>query len=169
MPNQIKHVSELPHWFKLDKYNQTKKMDAASWYEQLYVRYNTKLALQRLLENLDDYDEEYDDEADIDLVDNTIAKIENNPIIDISSDLQLTEDFCFNALQEFKEKMPVYTLGIHKMTVGELLYIEHAAGKKLQKIKKRERKEYLLEIRGYDIPDETWRDKPLYELNRSPL
>ncbi len=105
MTERIKHVSELPEWFQLNKYDQARKLDAAAWYEQLFIRYNTKLAFERLRE--DDY--EYDIglyETDIDLVDNTIAKIELNPIIDISSDIQLTEDFLSKTLSELKQKMP---------------------------------------------------------------
>jgi len=38
MTKRIKHVSELPEWFKLEKYEFTKNLDALGWYEQFYVR-----------------------------------------------------------------------------------------------------------------------------------
>jgi hypothetical protein len=33
---RIKHVSDLPTWFKLEKYSETKNLDANGWCEQLY-------------------------------------------------------------------------------------------------------------------------------------
>src|SRR5881394_1963592 len=38
MTRRIKHVSELPEWFKLDKYNNARKLDANGWYEQFCIR-----------------------------------------------------------------------------------------------------------------------------------
>ena len=38
MAKKIKHVSELPEWFKLEKYTFTNNLDAAGWYEQLSMR-----------------------------------------------------------------------------------------------------------------------------------
>lgn len=38
MTKRIKHLSELPKWFKLDKYEFTRELDALGWYEQFFVR-----------------------------------------------------------------------------------------------------------------------------------
>lgn len=38
MTVKIKHVSELPAWFHLDKYKKAKKLDAAGWHTQLALR-----------------------------------------------------------------------------------------------------------------------------------
>ncbi len=38
MTKRIKHVSELPDWFKLEKYEFTKNLDALGWQQQLSVR-----------------------------------------------------------------------------------------------------------------------------------
>ncbi len=38
MVKRIKHVSELPDWFKLEKYEFTKDLDALGWQQQLSVR-----------------------------------------------------------------------------------------------------------------------------------
>lgn len=38
MSRRIKRVSDLPDWFDRTKYDQAASLDAAGWYEQLYVR-----------------------------------------------------------------------------------------------------------------------------------
>ncbi len=38
MTARIKHVSDLPKWFNLDKYKKAKKLDAAGWHRQLAFR-----------------------------------------------------------------------------------------------------------------------------------
>ena len=38
MTSRIKHVSELPEWFHLDKYKKAIKLDAAGWHAQLALR-----------------------------------------------------------------------------------------------------------------------------------
>ena len=162
MTERIKHVSELPEWFQLNKYDQARKLDAAAWYEQLFIRYNTKLAFERLRE--DDY--EYDIglyETDIDLVDNTIAKIELNPIIDISSDIQLTEDFLSKTLSELKQKMPHYTLGVHNTTIAEFFDIERAVDKPL-KMMKQQLEKYFRDTEYAIKPPREWQDKPINKL-----
>lgn len=40
MTERIKHISDLPPWFKLDKYNNAKNLDANGWYEQICIRAN---------------------------------------------------------------------------------------------------------------------------------
>lgn len=38
MTSRIKNISELPQWFRLDKYKAAKKLTAAGWYEQFSIR-----------------------------------------------------------------------------------------------------------------------------------
>ncbi len=38
MTKRIKHVSELPNWFNLAKYEFTKNLDALGWFKQLVIR-----------------------------------------------------------------------------------------------------------------------------------
>lgn len=38
MANRIKHLSDLPEWYGLDKYEKAKSLDPAGWYEQLLAR-----------------------------------------------------------------------------------------------------------------------------------
>jgi hypothetical protein len=38
MPKRLKHISELPEWFQLEKYEFTKSLFALGWYEQFFVR-----------------------------------------------------------------------------------------------------------------------------------
>lgn len=38
MTSRIKNISELPQWFRLDKYKASKKLNAVGWYEQFAIR-----------------------------------------------------------------------------------------------------------------------------------
>ena len=40
MAKQIRHVSDLPKWFDLAKYDGVTSLDTAGWYEQLGVRHD---------------------------------------------------------------------------------------------------------------------------------
>jgi hypothetical protein len=42
----IKSVKQLPTWFKLENYQDTNKLDADSWYDELMTRYFTRNALK---------------------------------------------------------------------------------------------------------------------------
>jgi hypothetical protein len=158
---RIKDVSELPNWFCLEKYDNTKTLNAAGWYEQLFVRYNLFEALKRLEEYTEDDD--YDIEAAIDLVDHTFFKIEKNPIIDVSTDQKLSEEFLIKVLQDLKQKKCDYMLGIHNITINEFLSIESAANPRLKVIKKYWKKHALKDDYNTTQLDNLL-DKPLYKL-----
>jgi hypothetical protein len=49
MTKRIKHVSELPEWFDLDKYEFAHEIKFSGWYEQLYVR---GMAFAEIMENV---------------------------------------------------------------------------------------------------------------------
>jgi hypothetical protein len=161
---RIKHVSELPDWFQLNKYDSAKQLDATGWYEQLLVRYNLLQSFHRLQEYPET--EEYNDEADVDTLDFVFAKIQEHPIVDIATDVMLsdllTEEFIGKTLNELKQKNPHYSLGIHNITVNEFLDIEDAATKSLEQVKQQIKK-YTDEINEPDELDNESLEEAKYE------
>jgi hypothetical protein len=159
---RIKHVSDLPNWFQLNKYKSAKQLDAAGWYEQLFVRQNLRLALYRLQDCCED--EEYNDERDLDVIDHTFAKIQENPIIDVSTDTQLSEEFLTPTLDELKQRMPHSQLGVHNITVAEFLCIESETSEPLKEI--RPQWEKYFRNKCYDDSQiRKWINTPLHKLN----
>ena len=51
MAKRIKHVSELPSWFDLKKYDFAEKLDALGWYQQLAIR---GMCIYRIAEYIED-------------------------------------------------------------------------------------------------------------------
>lgn len=161
---RIRHVSELPEWFDLKKYHKAKTLTAAGWYEQLFVRYYLFYALERLQEGADD--EEFDDEAYIDAVDHTFAKIQENPILDVTTDQQLSDEYLTRNLLALKQEKKQQTLGVRSLAAVDLFAIQNYNGMLFRKIKKRWKKSILIEDNS---PIENLMYQPLHQLDDYPL
>lgn len=157
---RIKHVSELPEWFDLKQYHKAKTLTAAGWYEQLFVRYYLYYAFERLLEGAGD--EEFEDEGFIDAVDHTFAKIQENPIIDVTTDQQLSDEYLTRNLLALKQGKTKQTLGVRSLAAVDLFAIQDYDGKLFRKLKKRWKKTIHIE----DIsPIENLIYQPLHQLD----
>lgn len=113
MTKRIKHISELPNWFKLEKYTGTIELDAAGWYEQLSVRKNCLFVYVKYLkkQNLEEL----------------LTLIRENPIVDTLSDKILEAYFFGGELTELKPKKPHYSLGVYPLTVRSICLITSPA------------------------------------------
>lgn len=122
MTIRIKHVSELPKWFKLNKYSDAKNLDATGWYEQLCIRGNI----------LKYYDLEFLEKAGLPKVmpqqscfKNALNDIRENPIFDIHGEGKgkLPMYFYFDSISTLlKSKHPSVCL----MTLEEFDFIRGA-------------------------------------------
>lgn len=106
----IKHIKELPTWFKLEKYEAAKKLDAVGWYEQLLVRHAIKTFLKSNIS---------------DVIKTQFQLLQKSPIVYIDEDCVFGQFFLSDKLFELKTKKPNYSLGVHKLTVHELYLIEN--------------------------------------------
>jgi hypothetical protein len=88
MAKRIKHVSELPAWFKLEKYDFTKNLDAQGWYEQLSMR---GICLYRLIEHLNDKTQPPKE------LKSAIQALRENPNTNIHSDKRLEDYFPYGS------------------------------------------------------------------------
>lgn len=122
MAQLIKHISNLPEWFVLQKYEAAKLLDTAGWYEQLSVRSDLiglvgsprweswqasappKTGLQTMA---------------------ILELIRASPIVDIAKDDLLTAYFGGGALYELKARDPRYSFGVHLTTVRNLYLTEY--------------------------------------------
>ncbi len=89
MTKRIKHVSELPDWFRLEKYEGAKNLTAVGWYQQIDGRYS----LARC-GNYHDFifdEEPYEDNL-ITYFDRFLKVLRDNPIIDIMTN-DIWKDF----------------------------------------------------------------------------
>lgn len=111
MAKRIKHVSELPQWFRLDKYDDAKKLDTTGWCEQLSIRSDF------LLPNTPPPSER------IKVFKPVLEAIREKPIFDVANEEQIAR-YCYyfhNAIfSELKTKKLKYIPGVHLMTLEEL-------------------------------------------------
>lgn len=125
MSIRIKHVSELPKWFNLDKYKKAKKLDAAGWYEQLRLRAN-------FLAYLDPTQDEVPTEIrELPIFKNALAEaiatFRETPIFDIKGEGRgkLPIFLYFEDPSSLCEKLD-HTLGVHQMTFEEFELVRSA-------------------------------------------
>lgn len=106
----IKHVNELPDWYKLEKYETAKSLDAAGWYEQLSIRSCLKSLLSyELKENLPISQQNLE----------VLEGFRTTPIIDVNNNFLIRVLCCGGELWELKTEDPKYSLGVHMTTVRE--------------------------------------------------
>ena len=109
----IKNVRDLPSWFVLTKYDGTKTLDAAGWYEQLKVRSEI---LWYLI---------YERETESELYETALNKIYETPIVDVMSNFELNLLFADGNINEFRSKSTRYSLGVQMTTVRQHYQTEH--------------------------------------------
>jgi hypothetical protein len=119
MTDKIKHVSELPRWFKLDKYNDAKNLDANGWYEQLCIRGSI----------LKYFDHEFLDEVGLPKTmpqqpcfKEALKDVREKPIFDINGEEKgkLPMCFYFDSISTLlKSKHPKYGPSVYLMTLEE--------------------------------------------------
>ncbi len=122
MAKSIKHVSKLPKWFSLEKYETAKSLDAAGWYDQLSTRRDmiTLIGSPR-----------WNGWKPNDLP--KIAKhlikvlevIRAMPIFNIADNTILATYFFGGAIRDLKSKDLRYSLGVHFTTVRNLYLTEN--------------------------------------------
>lgn len=119
MKKRIKHVSELPEWFNLEKYNNARKLNANGWYEQLCIRGNI----------LKYYDLEFLDEVGLpkvmpqqDCFKEALKDVRENPIFHIHGEGKgkLPIYFYFDSISTLlKSQHPKYGPSVYLMTLEE--------------------------------------------------
>src|SRR3990167_6860620 len=85
MTIKIKHVSELPEWFDLKKYDFCDDIKAVGWYEQIYARW----VLEGESEELK-FNPNFGDKNNYIQYKNAVQAVQENPNIDILSDKRLS-------------------------------------------------------------------------------
>ena len=117
MAKRIKHVSELPEWFKLEKYAFTSNLDAWGWYEQLSMR---SICLYRTFEHMRDKTQPSEG------LTNAIQALRENPNSNIQRDKRLEEYFPHgsNLLPFLDPKINAHNLlGITPVAIDKLLNV----------------------------------------------
>jgi hypothetical protein len=150
---RIKHVSELPEWFRLEKYEFTKNIKSVGWYEQLYAR-------TIIVHDAEDVSESPSDQfVEFKLA---VEAIQENPNIDITSDKRLSDQIPLGAvLFRLKPKQPHSMLGIHSLSLRD--YVEES--KFIDKTKLKFALDWLQlknnRISHPELPK--WMDEPLWK------
>ncbi|MDE3021834.1 MAG: hypothetical protein KGI54_08240 [Pseudomonadota bacterium] len=105
MTKSIKNASDLPGWFSLEKYKRMGTLDAAGWYNQLFIRRRCFM----------DAEQGHDMSA-------VVAHIRDVPIVDVSENSLFGQYFylMFNECPLIEQS----TCGVHSLTVHELYMAE---------------------------------------------
>jgi hypothetical protein len=163
----IKHVKELPDWYKLDKYEAAKSLDAAGWYEQLSIRKCLKSLLSsNLRDNLPISQQDL----------KAIEGLRTTPIIDVNNNFLIKVLCCGGELWELKSGNPRYSLGVHMTSVREHYQTE----KKIEIEKRTYARNFFAQTWGENFLEDTyetvkyphkdWIDEPIdFNLNESSL
>lgn len=125
---RIKNVSMLPKWFELAKYDATKELDAAGWYEQLHIR----KSLQSLLAGAQRRPAAQNalmllagrEATRHSLKTHILPLVFASPIVDVGSNTLLHAYFCNLFTLELRAKKPVYSLGVRQTTMNEFYLTE---------------------------------------------
>jgi hypothetical protein len=126
MVKRIKHISALPGWYSLEKYNKAETLDAAGWYEQLSVRADMSVMIEgrrgQTWQN-----------GELPSISRQTAQaldlIRATPIVDLTGDGLLHALFHGGALAELKSCDPLYTPGVHLITVRNHYMTERSVQK----------------------------------------
>lgn len=123
MAKSIKHTSELPKWFSLEKYDAAKSLDAAGWYEQLSARRDMITLIGSPRWNNWKPDELPKTAAHLIKV---LELIRAKPILNIADNTVLAAYFFSGAIRELKSKDLRYSFGVHLTTVRNLYLTENS-------------------------------------------
>lgn len=119
---RIKHISQLPKWFKLEKYAPAKNLDANGWYEQLIIRMRGLFYF-----TYDPKEEGYPPDIHKDpMFKEALEDIRNTPIFDVRGKTKLPMYFYFDDIpSRLKSKEANFTAGIHLMTLEEFEVVRY--------------------------------------------
>lgn len=160
-----KHKTKLalPEWYNLNKYEKTKELTLAGWYEQFHIRYMCQKLLQiKALQS--SFDKNFFEALNL---------IRNNPIVDITSNPLLQRFFDSPTMAELREKRPHHSFGIKSLTVRNLYGMEN----NIEKTKRDQARNYFEEVsnyagRGFYNPShkyQEWFDDPVSSVLENPL
>lgn len=169
MAKSIKHVSELPKWFSLEKYETAKSLDAAGWYEQLSVRSGmiTLMKPPPWWNGCKPSDFSKTDTHSMKVLELIRAK----PILNIADNMTLKACFLGGIMHELKSKDLRYSFGVHLTTVRNLYWTEN----NIKEDKRAHARGFFEQIFNYVCTDlekpftfkyecEDWIDEPVDEL-----
>lgn len=113
MSRRIRRVSDLPDWFDRAKYDQAASLDAAGWYEQLYVRHTVSRMIKWNWPSSKWFL-------------SALGTIRKNPIVDVLESEETSLYFFGGALRELKNNnnKPTRSPGVRLATVRDLYLIE---------------------------------------------
>lgn len=145
MTKRIRHVSELPEWFKLEKYEDAKDLNITGWYQQLVIRKSAIVHVKNVRQE-------------------ALDLIRNNPIIDIKNNFLFWAWFHGGAQQRLHMDNPHFAIGVHSLTVNEFLNIEDSLlPEKLNYARGwRKNPEKCCPRSEPNYPYEHWIDQPVY-------
>lgn len=120
---KIKNTSELPKWFKLEKYDKAATLSALDWHQQFFIRITANHGSANIDEELEHF--EYDEPGEDDNVYYCELRqaIRENPIINIYSDMNFSEFKNAPPYGQFKTNNPCDAAGIHSLTAFEYLLL----------------------------------------------
>jgi len=155
MRKRLKHISELPDWFKLEKYTNAIKLTTQEWYIQLAIR---KCYLES--PNLDDFRD-------------SILSVRKNPLVSIRDNLYLLSWVLSAAKVHISPFFPSATsLGVSPLTVRECYEMKNEINPKrkkskptafLKKLDAQEEINYDDEEANKFFDYEFWLDSPLFQ------
>jgi hypothetical protein len=158
---KIKRHSELPAWFALEKYEGTKHLDAAGWYEQLLIRRICLFMFTDKTTTLDELGTPYY------ILNARLNIVRDNPIVDTAQHFVFSHVIRWTDLYELKPRKPQHTFGIHAMTTGDLMHLESKMTEKKRQYMQGLLNE-LLDSQNKDKQQynwQPWMDKPLYRIS----
>lgn len=121
MAKRIKHVSDLPQWFNLEKYKASSALDSSGWYEQLSVRRD----LIGLIGSprWESWQANGPPKTGRQTM-RALALVRDMPIVDVAKNDLLRAYFYGGAMQELKTCDLRYSFGVHLTTVRNLYLTE---------------------------------------------
>jgi len=152
MKKNIKQASELPTWFKLEKYNFTKNLKAFGWYEQLTIRTLFICEIQQSFKNRRSFPEG---------LKQAIQTVRENPNSDMLRDNRLAEYYTpkTNFLDLLNPKTNTDNMrGILSITIRDYMCMKYF----LDEEKFAYMEKWIAAEKEGDVADAPWMDEPLY-------
>lgn len=140
MTKRIKHVSELPEWFKLEKYEGAKDLNITGWYQQLVIRNSAMLHVKAINQE-------------------AFRLMRENPIINIKNH-RIFWTWFHEVQQRLNMHNPHFALGVHSLTIDEFIHIEECLlSERLNHARKWKEN---CSTPNSNFPYERWIDEPIY-------
>jgi hypothetical protein len=152
MKKNTKRASELPAWFKLEKYNFTKNLNAFGWYEQLTIRALFICEILQSIQNRRSFPEG---------LKLAIQTVRENPNSDMLRDNKLTA-YCTpktNFLDLINPKTNTKNLlGVLSISMRDYMCMKYF----LDEEKLAYMEKWIAAEKEGDVADAPWMDEPLY-------